>query len=108
MIHNLDSKTLHSVKNLIHENPLVSKIITKISEHGGRIFLVGGAVRDLLLGQSTKDMDIEIHGLSPDNLEEILESFGPVSLVGKVFGVFRLHNIDIDWSLPRSDTSGCI
>src|SRR5581483_2368303 len=35
-----------------------------------------------------------------------LSLYGPVSLVGKVFGVFRIHGLDIDWSLPRSDSSG--
>jgi len=29
-----------------------------------------------------------------------------VSFVGKSFGVLRLHGVDIDWSLPRQDSSG--
>ena len=31
---------------------------------GGRALLVGGAVRDALLGRQVKDFDLEIHGLS--------------------------------------------
>ena len=39
-----------------------------------------------------------------EDIEKTLESFGPVSFVGKSFGVFRLHGLDVDWSLPRSDS----
>jgi tRNA nucleotidyltransferase (CCA-adding enzyme) len=106
MIHKLNSSNLNSLKNLIDQNSLVPKIINKISDQGGKIFLVGGAVRDLLLNIPTKDLDIEVHGITSDNLEKILKSFGHVNLVGKIFGVFRIDNLDIDWSLPRTDTSG--
>ncbi len=47
-----------------------------------------------------------MYGLTTDQLEKILRSFGPVSLVGKSFGVLRLHGLDIDWSLPRADSAG--
>ena len=47
-----------------------------------------------------------MHGITLDQLQAILSEFGPVSLVGKAFGVLRLHGLDIDWSLPRSDSSG--
>lgn len=85
---------------------IILDIIQKISEVGGRALLVGGAVRDLLLGIEVKDLDIEIHGLTLEQLESLLRFFGPVSLVGKSFGVLRLHGIDIDWSIPRTDSAG--
>ena len=94
------------LNELLQKNSLVMLIVKKIDEHGGRAFLVGGAVRDLFLGKHVKDLDIEVHGLKSDELENIISSFGPVSLVGKVFGVFRLHGLDIDWSLPRMDAAG--
>jgi tRNA nucleotidyltransferase (CCA-adding enzyme) len=81
-------------------------IITKIVHAGGRALLVGGAVRDLLLELPLKDLDIEVHQLSEEQLSAILQQYGPVSLVGKSFGVLRLHGLDIDWSLPRADSSG--
>ena len=68
--------------------------------------MVGGAVRDLLLAVPVKDLDVEIHGLELEQLEEVLKEFGQVSLVGKVFGVLRLHGLDVDWSLPRADAPG--
>ena len=96
---------------------LVKKIVDQIDQKGGRALLVGGAVRDLLLdsihpeehdcaSRRTKDLDIEVHGITIDELQSILSQFGQVSLVGKAFGVLRLHGLDIDWSLPRKDSSG--
>jgi tRNA nucleotidyltransferase (CCA-adding enzyme) len=94
------------LKKIIQRYSHVADIIKKIAAQKGRVFLVGGAVRDLLLAVPTKDLDIEVHGLTIDELQNILAEFGPVSLVGKSFGVLRLHGLDIDWSLPRSDSSG--
>lgn len=86
--------------------PLVNQIAQEIVTKGGRVLVVGGAVRDALLGKEIKDLDIEVHGIDLQLLEQILQQFGPVSLVGKSFGVLRLHGLDVDWSLPRTDTSG--
>lgn len=103
-------KITHEVQSklaaLLQSLPLIMQIVQAIHEQGGRALLVGGAVRDLLLDREVKDLDVEIHGLSHDALEALFQTFGPVSLVGKVFGVFRLHGLDVDWSLPRSDSGG--
>ncbi len=102
----INKKQEKCLQSLLSQNSLVEKIISKIKDNNGIALLVGGAVRDLLLNRKTKDLDIEVHGLSIEQLQTILELFGPVSLVGKSFGVLRLHNLDIDWSLPRADTAG--
>lgn len=94
------------LQKLVAEYHLVPQIVADISTFGGRTLLVGGAVRDLLLGLPVKDLDIEVHGISLEELESLLKKYGPVSYVGKSFGVLRLHGLDVDWSLPRSDTSG--
>ena len=86
-------------------HPLMS-IVKKINKKGGRVLLVGGAVRDLLLGRPIKDLDIEVHGLSLEDFEAILKKFGGVVFVGKSFGVLRLHGLDVDWALPRTDSVG--
>jgi len=101
------SKNIQNDLNIILDiYPTLMSIVERINKKNGRTLLVGGAVRDLLLGLPVKDLDIEVHGLSLDELEHILKSFGPVSLVGKSFGVLRLHGLDVDWSLPRKDSSG--
>ncbi len=96
----------NTLNALLEHYPMVMRIVRTVDEHGGRTLLVGGAVRDLLLGFEVKDLDIEVHGLGSEQLENILKECGPVSLVGKVFGVFRVHNLDVDWSLPRIDRVG--
>jgi len=81
-------------------------IVATIKQQGGRALLVGGAVRDMVMNLPIKDIDIEVYGLMEEQLENILQQFGPVSLVGKAFGVLRIHGLDIDWSLPRADSPG--
>ncbi len=91
---------------LLNAHPFIPHVVTRIGEASGVAYLVGGAVRDLVLGLEVYDMDIEVHGLSLDVLSDILSQEGPVSYVGKSFGVLKLHGTLTDWSLPRSDTSG--
>ena len=81
-------------------------IVEVIAQHKGRALLVGGAVRDMVMGRPVKDIDIEVYSLSEQQLEQLLKHFGPVSLVGKAFGVLRIHGLDVDWSLPRADSPG--
>jgi tRNA nucleotidyltransferase (CCA-adding enzyme) len=81
-------------------------IVEVIAQHKGRALLVGGAVRDMIMGHSLKDIDVEVYSLSETQLEQLLKQFGPVSLVGKAFGVLRIHGLDVDWSLPRADSPG--
>ncbi len=95
-----------SVLLLLDTYPIVPKIVNDIIKLGGRCYLVGGAVRDLVMGVDVKDLDIEIHDVSSDTVERVLQIYGQVSLVGKAFGVFRLHGYSIDWSLPRMDKAG--
>jgi len=90
----------------LEEYPIVRNIVRAIHDAGGVALLVGGAVRDLLLGRPVKDLDIEVHNVSIDQLENILEQFDQVVLVGKSFGVLRMRGLDVDWSLPRVDTAG--
>lgn len=73
----------------------------------GRSYLVGGCVRDALLGIGNKDFEIEVFGVSYEQIETALKPFGRVDLVGKAFGVikFRAESGDFwDFSIPRRDS----
>jgi len=83
--------------------PQVLRIAEHIAARGGRALLVGGYVRDQLLGQESKDLDLEVFGLDLAALEGALAAFGPVSLVGRSFGVLRVAHLDIDISVPRRE-----
>ena len=73
-----------------------------IQEAGGRALLVGGCVRDELMGNEPKDWDLEVYGLAPERLREILDSFGSVNAVGEAFTVYKLGH-DLDVSIPRRE-----
>jgi tRNA nucleotidyltransferase (CCA-adding enzyme) len=64
--------------------------------------LVGGCVRDELMGVEPKDWDLEVYRLPPEKLRELLDSFGSVNVVGEAFTVYKLGN-DLDVSLPRRE-----
>lgn len=73
-----------------------------IQEAGGLALLVGGCVRDDLMGNEPKDWDLEVYGLAPERLREILDSFGSVNAVGEAFTVYKLGH-DLDVSIPRRE-----
>ena len=59
------------------ENILMAERIARlVHEQGGTCYYVGGFVRDRLLGLENKDVDIEVHGIAPESLQEILASVG--------------------------------
>ncbi len=74
------------------------------------LFLVGGVVRDLLLGRThlTLDFDYIVSGIGEDDLLTLLETIGRADLVGKSFGVIKFktpEGITVDIALPRSEVS---
>jgi len=54
-----------------------------------QVYLVGGAVRDAMLGRDTKDLDFVVRGVPGDALERFLGGLGRVHYVGKTFGVYK-------------------
>lgn len=75
-----------------------------VRQAGGRALLVGGCVRDGLLGGTPKDFDVEVYGLTPERLKATLGSAFALDLVGASFGVLKLKGHDIDVALPRRET----
>ena len=74
-------------------------------ERGGRALLVGGCVRDALLGRKTKDYDVELYGLSAEQIEALLRELNfRFNAAGKSFGVFKLHGVPVDIALPRRES----
>jgi tRNA nucleotidyltransferase (CCA-adding enzyme) len=77
-------------------------IALAVREAGGRALLVGGWVRDRIMGRDSKDIDIEVFGLPAEKLKPLLESLGRVESVGESFQVFKAGDIDV--SLPRRES----
>jgi tRNA nucleotidyltransferase (CCA-adding enzyme) len=79
-------------------------ILDALEEEGGEVYSVGGCTRDLFLHETPKDIDLEIHNLTAEQLVAVLSQFGNVSLIGKSFGVYQIAGMDIDFSLPRTES----
>ena len=82
----------------------IARIVT---ENGGEAFLVGGAVRDALLGFPSKDEDVLVTGIEWSRLEAALQDVGRVDAVGASFGVLKVvrDGLVIDVALPRTEQS---
>jgi tRNA nucleotidyltransferase (CCA-adding enzyme) len=81
---------------------LAGDIARAVRAHGGRALVVGGYVRDRLLGLRSKDLDLEVFGVAAAELPVLLERFGRVEIVGQQFAVYKLGNVDV--SLPRRES----
>lgn len=109
-------------KDLVKFSPELKSGCFQIAETvagaGGRALLVGGCVRDALLNQKhvegqaatqteavlSKDIDIEVFGLSAETLEHVLEPFFDIKHVGRSFGVYKVKGLEIDVALPRRES----
>lgn len=83
---------------------VVRSIARAVAARGGRAWLVGGCVRDVLLGMGRKDFDLEVFGVAPAALRELLAHEHEVVDVGRAFGVLKLKGLPIDVALPRRET----
>jgi tRNA nucleotidyltransferase (CCA-adding enzyme) len=85
--------------------PLVAALQV-LRSAGGQPQLVGGSVRDWLLGLQPKDFDVEVFGLDYESLGRALSPFGPTDVVGRSFGVLkvRIEGTEYDFSLPRRES----
>ena len=83
----------------------VRKIASLARQAGGRALMVGGSVRDLLMGaRAVKDVDIEVFGVPPDRLQQLLGRSFAFDPCGVSFGVLKIQGVDIDVSLPRRES----
>lgn len=86
-------------------SPVPEKILRlarAVRDAGGRALMVGGCVRDRLMGCDAKDWDVEVYGVEPSVLRALLDRLGRVNVVGEAFTVYKLGK-DLDVSLPRRE-----
>lgn len=91
------------------EDPALTGPLRRIEQlirrAGGRTWLVGGCLRDLVLGRQPHDLDLEISGLPSGQLHALLGEHFTVQFVGRAFGVFKLQGLPIDVSIPSRRVS---
>lgn len=94
---------LAQTSNKSKEMRRLQPIIRDIDKAGGKVFYVGGFVRDEIMGIESKDIDVEIHGISVEDTSKILSKYGSVDKVGESFGVLMVKGLDIDFAFPRTE-----
>lgn len=91
----------------IEISPNVISLLADLSSLGHKSLVVGGAVRDAILGFSPKDIDIEVYNIDYETLNKVLSQKGRVDLVGKKFGIIKFTDPGsgeiYDFSIPRRD-----
>lgn len=85
------------------DRALAEAIARDVAARGGRVYYVGGLVRDELLGIESKDVDVEVYGISPTALRDVLSAHGQLIEKGASFGVLGLSHSDIDVAMPRRE-----
>jgi len=85
------------------QQEIIQSIAQRINEMGGRALLVGGCVRDEILGLPCYDIDCEVHGVAPGALNVLLGEFGEIDASGEKYGIFTLKGAGLDFALPRRE-----
>ncbi len=84
--------------------PTLGAVVERLKQAGARPLLVGGWVRDALLGREASDVDVEVFGIDAERLETTLGDLVPLLLVGKAFAVYKVEGSPVEFSLPRRDS----
>lgn len=87
----------------VTDTEMARRIAERVAELGGRAYYVGGYVRDRLMKIESKDIDIEVHGITPASLASILDSLGKRMTIGESFGIYGLKGYTIDVAMPRKE-----
>jgi tRNA nucleotidyltransferase (CCA-adding enzyme) len=90
------------------ERDVAAKTASEVlSQHGGEVYVVGGAIRDALLNKAPKDVDMLCRNLTVDQISHLLREYGSVNLTGQKFGVirFKIGEHEVEIALPRTEVS---
>lgn len=90
-------------KTYLNDVELARVIAREVERLGGRVYYVGGYVRDQILGRENKDVDIEVHGVEVDDLERLLAQLGEVDSIGASFGILSIKGYTLDIAVPRAE-----
>ena len=82
----LNEAQANAVAELLRIAPVAGRLGRLFSDAGHELYLVGGSVRDALLGRLGQDLDFTTSA-RPDDVEALLRRFSPaVWTIGKAFG----------------------
>jgi len=73
--------------DMVASDPTLKSFTDSVKKEGHELYLVGGSVRDILLGKKPKDMDF-VTDAHPDKISKMIKDIGAKSVdVGKDFGI---------------------
>lgn len=93
------------INRIISTDRQLSFVEDFLREHSeAELYLVGGAVRDLLMKRRMLDVDFDfvIRKLPSEQIEKWFGKRGTIDFVGRTFGVYKFNN-SIDIALPRTE-----
>lgn len=98
---------MNQIQTFIDNDKAATAAVQALTQAGGRVFVVGGAVRDAVLNKPVKDVDLMVTGLNDDQIETALSPVGILNFTGKDFGVYRLRvgQDEVEIALPRTEQS---
>ena len=95
---------LENISTKLNKLEFIKKLLLK-----GKVYLVGGIVRDSLLNIESNDIDLLVDGLSIDDIKNVLNKYGNVVEVGESFGVLKYKDenfeTEFDIAVPRVEIS---
>jgi tRNA nucleotidyltransferase (CCA-adding enzyme) len=96
------------ISTLVAADPATHAVTKALQKARGNVYVVGGAIRDSLLGKQPRDLDLMVTGLDGTAVQAALRDLpGRTNLTGKDFGVFRYRNggENVEIALPRREHS---
>lgn len=94
-----------NILNELNRQEFMKALLSK-----GKVYLVGGIVRDSMMNKESKDIDLLVTNIPIKQIISILTPFGKINLVGDSFGVLKFvpdsMELDepIDIAIPRIET----
>ena len=79
-----------------------TKILEKLNLNGNKGYVVGGCLRDILLGKTPKDIDIATN-MEYNDIKKIFSDY-PTKEVGKAFGILIIHYEDENFEIAKFRT----
>src|SRR3990170_7734230 len=116
VLHRISPRVVRSLRSRKPLRRFLDAFCRAVLKGGGKPYLVGGFVRDLVEGRPGKDIDLMVSGMDFEGLGKLLRSLPAKRLgilrifpVGKAFAVFKVRTAwveeEIDVALARSERS---
>ena len=81
---------------------IINQIAIQVDKYGGKVYYVGGYVRDLYLGKEPSDIDVRVIGISKEDFSKILKEFGKICWIDAKYEIVKLIGFDIDFASPEN------